>query len=353
MEKIKSAQIGSSPKEILNKYTNYITFVVLFIILGILTRGGSMELVSIQNLLVAEAIRAFAALGVGLIIITRGIDLSIGYAVCLTTSVAASLSQSPEYAQAMFMNPEYVALVEQGLPIPEGMNAAREFPLFLPALMAVLVGTLFGAFNGVLVAYAKLPPFIATLGTLSIARGTQLIYTQARVVGSVKDEFKAIAQGYVGPIPNLAIFVIIAAIIVYIILRHTRLGSNLYAVGGNPQAARVVGINVEHTLVFVYSFAGFLYGIAGSLMASRLGLANSLTGNGMELDAIAAVTVGGVSQTGGVGSVGGMVVGVLILGLINYGMTYLGIDSYYQLLVKGGIIILAVFFDMRKHAKRA
>jgi methyl-galactoside transport system permease protein len=319
-------------KGIGSKYTNYLTFIVLAIILGILTGGQGLKYDSIQNLVIAEAVRAFTALGVGMIIITRGIDLSIGYVICLTTSVAASLAQNVDYSSAMY----------------PGVN----FPIWLPFVAAVAVGMLVGAFNGILVAYARLPPFIATLGTLSLARGAQLIYTQARVVGSLKDSYKHVAQGFVGPIPNLVIYVAIAAIIVWILLNHTRLGANLYAIGGNPQAARVAGINVEKDLVFVYTFAGFLYGIGGALMASRLGLANSLTGNGMELDAIAAVTVGGVSQAGGVGTMGGMMIGILTIGIINYGMTYLGIDSYYQLLMKGTIIIVAVFFDMRKHARQ-
>jgi methyl-galactoside transport system permease protein len=217
----------------------------------------------------------------------------------------------------------------------------------------IAVGALFGLLNGLLVAYAKLPPFIATLGSLSLARGFQLIYTHAAVIGSLKQDYKNISQGDVASIPNLAFYVLIASVLVWVLLKHTRLGTNFYAIGGNPQAARVSGVNVEGDLVKVYFFAGILFGIAGVLQASRLGLANALTANGMELDAIAAVTVGGVSQSGGVGTVGGMLLGVLIMGIINYGMTYLNIDSYYQLLMKGTIIIVAVFFDMRKHARKA
>ena len=324
---------GLNAKDIGSKYTTYIIFIVLFTGLGILTGFDSWRLPSLQNLVIAEAIRAFAALGVGIIIITRGFDLSIGYAVCLTASVAASLSQSVSYSAAMY--------------------PGIDFPVFLPILVAVLIGMLVGATNGVLVAYAKLPPFIATLGVLSLCRGIQLIYTKATVVGSVKNEYKAIAQGFVGPFPLLMIYVAIAALIVWIILRHTRLGANLYAIGGNPQAARVAGINVERGLLFAYTFAGALYGVAGALQTARLGLANSLTAVGMELDAIAAVTIGGVSQSGGVGTMGGMICGVLIMGIITYGMNFLAVNSYYQYLVKGCIIILAVFFDMRKHARKS
>ncbi|MBK5200040.1 MAG: ABC transporter permease [Spirochaetaceae bacterium] len=327
----KSAVKKISVKKLASQYTTLFTFVLMLLVLSILTQGAILKWASIKNLLIAESVRAFAALGVGMIIITWGIDLSIGYVVCLTASVAASFAQDPTFVAAMY----------------KGQN----FPLFVPILAALTIGLLFGAFNGILVAYGNIHPFIATLGSMSIARGLQLIYTKAAVVGSLKDTYKHIAQGTVGPIPNLAIFVAIAVFLIWILMAHTRLGSNYYAIGGNRQAALVSGINVKHDLVSVYAIAGLLYGCAGALLASRLGLANSLTANGMELDAIAAVTVGGVSQTGGVGTVPGMIIGVLTLGLINYGMSYLGIDSYYQQIVKGAIIIIAVYFDMRKYAK--
>jgi methyl-galactoside transport system permease protein len=316
----------------LSKNTNLVTFVVLATALGLLTSGRSFEWPSVRNLMIAESVRAFAALGVGMIIITRGIDLSIGYVICLVASVSASFAQTPDYMAALY--------------------PGKDFPIFLPFVAGILTGGLFGLFNGLLVAYGKLPAFIATLGTMSIARGAQLIYTKAAVVGSVKDAYKAFAQGSVGPIPNLAIYVAVASLIVWVLLRHTKRGTNFYAIGGNPVAARVSGINVEKELVVVYTYAGLLYGIAGCLLSGRLGLANALTANGMELDAIAAVTVGGVSQAGGVGTVGGMIIGVLTLGIINYGMTYLGVDSYYQLLVKGFIILVAVYFYIRKYTNR-
>jgi len=320
-------------KKLASQYTTWVTFVGLLLLLTVLTKGNALRWNSIRNLLIAESVRSFAALGVGMIIITKGIDLSIGYVVCLTASVAASFAQNPDYASAIY--------------------AGQSFPLIVPVVAAVAAGGLFGLFNGYLIAYGKLPPFIATLGSMSIAKGLQLIYTKAAVVGSLNQNFKNISQGSVGPIPNLIIYVIIAAFIVWVVLKHTRQGTHFYAIGGNAQAARVSGINVERDLMMVYTYAGILYGIAGTLLASRLGLANSLTANGMELDAIAAVTVGGVSQSGGVGSVSGMMVGVFTMGLINYGMSFLGVDSYYQQLVKGFIIIVAVYFDMKKYARRS
>lgn len=320
-------------KGYLSKHTNLVTFVVLVLALAALTDGASLSIDSIRNLAVAESVRAFAAFGVGMIIITRGIDLSIGAVVCLVASVSASFAQNSDYASAIY--------------------PGVEFPLWLPIVAGIATGAAFGLFNGILVACAKLPPFIATLGSMSVAFGCQLIYTKANVVGSLKEPFKAIGQGTTMMIPNLAIFVVIAALVVWFLLRHTRQGTNMYAIGGNPIAARVSGINVTKELILVYLYGGILYGIAGVLLSSRLGLSNALTGRGMELDAIAAVTIGGVSQSGGIGTMSGMILGVLTLGIINYGMTYLGVDSYFQLLIKGFIIIVAVYFDMKKYARRA
>ncbi len=320
-------------KSFSSKYTSYITFVVLFLFLAVLTRGGTLQWSSIKNLIVAESVRVFAALGVGMIIITKGIDLSIGAVVCLSASVAASFSQSAGYQSAMY--------------------PGKEFALIIPIVTGILAGTLFGLLNGWLIAYGKLPPFIATLGTKSIATGIQLLYTHAAVVGSLKREYKQISQGNLfGTIPYLGIYILIIAVIVWVILRHTKFGTSLYAIGGNAQAARVSGIAVEKHLIFVYIIAGCLYGVAGVLQSARVGLANSLTAQNMELDAIAAVTVGGVSQSGGVGTLGGMMIGVFIMGLINYGMTYLAIDSYWQQIVKGLIIVGAVYMDMKKYARR-
>jgi methyl-galactoside transport system permease protein len=326
-------------KEFFSKYTTFVTFVALIFILSILTRGRALSWDSIKTLIIAESVRAFVSLGVGMIIITRGIDLSIGYVVCLTASVAASFAQ------------------EIDIPALAAVYPGRSFPIIVPIVASIITGAIFGLFNGVLVAYGKLPPFIATLGTMVIARGIQLIYTKAAIVSSLTTPFKAIAQTSLGPssiqFPILGIYVVIITIFVWILLRHTRQGVHFYAIGGNIQAARVSGIKVERDLVCVYLYAGILYGCAGVLISSRLALANALTANGMELDAIAAVTVGGVSQTGGVGTVSGMIIGIFTMGLINYGMSFMAIDSYYQYLVKGAIIIVAVLLDMKKYAKRA
>jgi ribose/xylose/arabinose/galactoside ABC-type transport system permease subunit len=316
----------------LSRHSSLVTFISLALLLTILTHGAALSVDSVQNLVVAEAVRAFAALGVGMIIITRGIDLSIGSVVGLAASVAASFAQTADYSSALY--PGHV------------------FPLWLPILAGIATGALFGLLNGALVAYSRLPAFIATLGTMSIAHGCQLIYTHAASVGSLRPDYKVLAQGSWGPVPNLAIFAFIAALAVWMLLRFFRQGTYFYAIGGNEVAAKVSGINVNRQLILVYTYAGILYGIGGCLLAARIGLADALSGQGMELDAIAAVTVGGVSQSGGVGTVSGMMLGVLTLGIINYGMAYMGIDSYFQLLIKGMIILIAVYFDMRKYKRR-
>ena len=322
-------------KELLSKYTSLVTFIVLIFILSVLTQGRVLSLDSMRTLIIAEAVRAFAALGVGMIIITRGIDLSVGAVVCLTASVAASFAQDPG--------------------LPTAIYPGMHFPLIVPIAAGIIVGALCGLFNGILVAYGKLPPFIATLGTMVIARGLQLIYTRAAIVSSLTEPYRAIAQTSFGPMrfPILGIYVILIAIIIWTLMRHTRQGSNFYAIGGNIQAALVSGINVEKNLVCVYLYAGILYGIAGILVSSRLALANALTASGMELDAIAAVTVGGISHSGGVGTVGGMIVGIFTMGLIRFGMSFMAINPHFQNLVQGAIIIMAVYFDMKKHAKRS
>jgi len=324
-------------KELLSKYTSLITLVLMVVVLSVLTQGRALTWESIRTLLIAESVRGLAALGVGMIIITRGIDLSVGSVVCLTASVAASFAQEPTLSNAIY----------------PGVS----FPLFVPIIAGISVGALCGLINGLLVAYGKLPPFIATLGMMVMAQGIQLIYTKAAIVSSLTEPYRAIAQTSLGGpglrFPVLSVYLIVGIIIIYVIMRHTRQGSNFYAIGGNVNAARVSGINVEKNLTCVYLYAGILYGIAGVLLSSRLALANALTARGMELDAIAAVTVGGISHSGGVGTVGGMVIGIFTMGLIRYGMSFMAVNPHFQNLVQGLIIITAVYFDMKKYAKRA
>lgn len=268
------------------------------------------------------------AIGVTQVIITGGIDLSSGSVVAMTAMIVASLAQSSEWARALY-------------------PSLMELPAYVPIIAGVLIGLAAGCVNGILIAYAKIPPFIATLGMMVSARGIAKWYTRGQPVSGLTDEFTAIGSS-VWPV---AIFMVIA-IIFHIAMKYTRYGKFTYAIGANPQAARVSGINVERHLVKVYAIAGMLAGIAGTVACARVQTAQSGMGYMYELDAIAAAVIGGTSLVGGVGRVAGTVIGVVILGLITSGFTFLRIDAYYQEIVKGIIIVIAVGSDVYRSRKR-
>ena len=268
------------------------------------------------------------AIGVTQVIITGGIDLSSGSVVAMTAMIVASLAQSEGWARAL-----YPSLVE--------------LPAYVPIVAGILLGLIAGCINGLLIAYAKIPPFIATLGMMVSARGIAKWYTRGQPVSGLTDEFTAIGSS-AWPV---AIFIVIA-IIFHIAMKYTRYGKFTYAIGANPQAARVSGINVERHLVKVYAIAGMLAGIAGVVACARAQTAQSGMGYMYELDAIAAAVIGGTSLAGGVGRIAGTVIGVIILGLISSGFTFLRIDAYYQEIVKGIIIVVAVGSDVYRSRKR-
>ncbi len=322
-----------SIKSFASKYAIYLVLIVLFIGMGLVDRNF-FSLSNVKNILIIAAVRIIIALGEGNILITHGVDLSAGRLVGLTACIAASMLQRPDYAYKMF----------ETLP---------QLPLVVPILLAVCVGLLFGLFNGCTISYLKLPPFIATLGTMVIAYGFASIYTDAQPIGGLRDDFTRLASGSVLTIPNLVIIALIASLIIWFILNKTSFGKYIYAIGGNPNAAMVSGVNINRTTISVYALAGALYGLAGALLAARSGGATNNYGLSYELDAIAACTIGGVSQSGGIGTVQGIITGVLIFEVMNNGLVILGVSAYWQQVIKGIIIIGAVAFDIRKYiAKR-
>jgi methyl-galactoside transport system permease protein len=233
--------------------------------------------------------------------------------------------------------------------------------LILPILIAIAVCTLFGFVNGFIVSQFSVPPFIATLGTMVIIYGINSIYfnmppNDSQPIGGLRPDFTNLGSGslVLGPIeiPFIIIIAIAVTILMWVLLNKTRFGKNTYAIGGNINAARVSGINVKKTLLYMYAIAGALYGLAGVLEAARTGGATNNYGNMYELDAIAACVVGGVSTTGGIGTVPGIVAGVLIFGVINYGLTFIGLNPYWQLIIKGLIIVSAVAVDIRKYLSK-
>ena len=268
------------------------------------------------------------AIGVTQVIITGGIDLSSGSVLAVSAMVAASLAQEPGYARAVY-------------PSLSGL------PFVVPVVCGLAVGALAGWINGALIAITAIPPFIATLGMMVTARSVAQLYTRGQPISMLAENYTWIGSGAV-PV----IIFIVTAIIFHIALRYTRYGKFTYAIGANPQAARVSGINVRRHLMLVYMLAGLLAGLAGLVTSARAQSGQSSMGLGYELDAIAATVIGGVSLAGGAGRISGTVIGTVILGVMTSGFTFIGIDAYVQGIVKGIIIVAAVVVDQYRQRRR-
>ena len=268
------------------------------------------------------------AVGVTQVIITGGIDLSSGSVLALTAMVAASLAQEPGYARAVY-------------PALGGIS------VFWPILAGLAIGAVTGLINGSLISYTAIPPFIATLGMYVSARGLAKWYTHGSPISMLTEDYAWIGSGAV----PVVIFLVVA-LIFHIALRYTRYGKFTYAIGANRQAERVSGINVGRHLIIVYSLAGLLSGLAGIVTSARAITGQAGMGMGYELDAIAGAVIGGTSLNGGAGRITGTVIGVIILGVMTSGFTFLRIDAYYQEIVKGVIIVAAVVADQYRQRNR-
>jgi len=269
---------------------------------------------NLMNVLRQSSINIVLASGMTMVILTGGIDLSVGSILASTAVIGVMSSLNPSMGS-------------------------------LTIILPLLVGLFMGLINGLLVAYVKLAPFIVTLGTMTAIRGISYLLPDGTTVINNDLNFAWIGNNYLGPVPWLVIIALIVIAISWFILRKTVLGVHIYAVGGNPQAARLTGINVGFVLVFVYSLTGLLSGLGGIMTASRLYSASGLLGNGYELDAIAAVILGGTSPAGGIGGVAGTLIGALIMAILNNGLTLLNISFFWQLVIKGVVIVLAVTLD--------
>lgn len=321
-------------KELANKYAIVMVLAALVVLIGAV-ESTFLSVDNLGNILRISSVRIIIALGVGGILITRGTDLSAGRTVGFCACIAASLMQRPDYASKMFPNLSYL-------------------PLFVPIVAAVAVGFAVGLLNGLVVAYLKVPPFITTLGTMVIVYGACSLYVDrpprgAMPIGGLRDDFTSLGTGSWGPFPKLIVIAGIVLFLYWVMLNWTRLGKNLYAIGGNPEAATVSGVNVARNLILVYVLGGISYGLAGVLLAARSGGATNNYGLMYELDAIAAAVIGGVSTAGGIGTVSGMLTGVLIFQVLDNGLVVLGVSPYWQQIAKGAIIVLAVAIDIRKY----
>lgn len=317
-------------------------YAVLFVLLVIIViqEPSFLSLRNLSNILTQSSVRIIIALGVAGLIVTQGTDLSAGRQVGLAAVLSATLLQAADNVNKVFPD-------------------LGEIPIVAVIIAVCAIGALIGLINGIIVAYLKVTPFIATLGTMIIVYGVNSLYFDtvgASPIAGFDNRFSEFAQGFIRfgdfKLSYLTFYAAIAIFIVWIIWNKTVFGKNIFAIGGNPEAAKVSGVNVPMTLLKIYALSGVFYAFGGMLEAGRIGSATNNLGFMYELDAIAACVVGGVSFAGGVGSVIGVVTGVLIFTIINYGMTYIGVSPYWQYIIKGGIIIFAVALDSMKYANK-
>jgi ribose transport system permease protein len=290
-----------------------IGLILIVAVFAILVPGFVSER-NLINILQQSSINACLALGMTLVIISGGIDLSVGP----TAAIAAVLSAT---------------LLVAGVPVP------------IAILAGLGVGVVCGLVNGVLVAYVGLQPFIVTLGTLSTYRAIALIYTGGNPVLGIPQGFRSIFNGSVGGIPNSVIIVAGVALAAWVLLKKTPIGEYLLAVGGNEEASYVAGVPIAMTKITAYVISGTLAALASLILIGRLGAAEPILGNLWELDAIAAAAIGGASLMGGKGSIVGTILGAIILGAMRNGLTLMNVQAFYQLLATGLIILVAMIID--------
>ena len=224
-----------------------------------------------------------------------------------------------------------------------------DIPVWAGLLIVLAIMAVFGAINGCVIAFLKVPPFIATLGTQTIVYGLTSVSTGNQPMGGYKEAYSNVARGSLGPVPYLAIFAIVVGVFMWVLYNKTRHGKYMYAIGGNESAAEVAGVNVAASLIRIYILAAILYGLGGFLLGAKAGGASTATGFGYELEAIAACTIGGVSTNGGVGRVTGVLVGVLVFETLKICLQFMGVDPAITYIVQGVVIILAVALDLRKY----
>jgi ribose transport system permease protein len=308
-----------------NPFTRFFTdnlgifagLVLLCIVLSIVT-PVFLTATNIFNVLRQVSLNLYVACAMTMVIILGGIDLSVGSVIALSGVITGGLISFSGYS------------------VP------------VAVICGLLSGVAIGAVNGLIISLTTIPPFIVTLATMNIARGIAYVYTGGQPIRVMSESFNFIGAGYVGSLPVPVIYMVVIVFISYLILNRSKMGRHIYAVGGNNQAAQFSGINTRKVKFFVYTLSGLLSGIAGVVLASRMFSGQPTAGQGAEMDAIAAVVLGGTSMSGGVGKIGGTVIGGLIIGILSNGLNLLNINSFWQYIVKGVVILLAVFIDYIK-----
>lgn len=280
-----------------------------------------MTISNVMNILRQTSINSIIAAGMTFVILTGGIDLSVGSTLAISGAMAASL-------------------------IGSGMNPV------LAVIVALAIGAGVGMLNGFVISKGKLQPFIVTLATMTVFRGATLVFTDGKPIstgyGGGAELYSQIGNGYIGAVPIPIIIMILVFAIGYYVLTGTTIGRYVYALGGNEEATKLSGVNTDRIKRFVYGMSGFFAALAGIIITARLSSAQPTAGQGYELDAIAAVVLGGTSLAGGLGSIMGTVVGALIIGILNNALNLMNVSSYYQLLAKGVVILIAVLIDRKE-----
>jgi inositol transport system permease protein len=274
------------------------------------------------NVLRQVSIITILAYGVTNIIITTGIDLSSGSAAALVSVVVASVAHP------------------------------NQFPLIIVLMVGLGVGLLVGFINGFIIAQTQIPPFIATLGMYTAARGVALLYSNGKPISGFTPQFDFIGGGQVFGVPVPIVILAVVTLISHVLLNNTKFGKYTYAIGGNEQAAKISGINVYKYKILIYSYAGLMAGIAGIVLTSRISSGQPSAAVGYELDAIASAVIGGTSLSGGIGTIPGTLIGGLIIGVLNTGLNLLNVSAYLQQIVRGSIIVGAVILDQRKYRSK-
>lgn len=304
-----------STKKNLSKYKSLIAFFILCIVISFVT-PRFLTLANITNVLTQISVNAIIAVGMTFVILTGGIDLSVGSTLAIGGAVAASIIKSTGN-------------------------------VFLAVIAALIIGVIIGLFNGFLVSKGKIQAFIVTLASMTIFRGITYVYTNGTPISGLAGAFGAIGNKKIGILPLPVIITLLIVLIAYYILSQTRFGRYLYALGGNEDSARLSGINTDKIKTMVYAVSGIAAAISGIIVTSRIGSASPNAGSGFELDAIAAVVIGGTSLSGGEGSVMGTVIGALIIGVLNNGLNLMNVSPFYQSIVKGAVILVAVLIDKK------
>ncbi len=312
--------------------------VLLFMIIGIIIIEPSfLQWRVVTDILTQSAVKMICALGLMFPLLIGGTDLAGGRQVGLAAVVVASMSQMIDYSNRFW----------PGLP---------ELPIIIPILIAIGIVAVIGAINGFMIAKLKMAPFIATFGMSTIVYGINCLYfakkpNNSQPIGGIREDLTFLSTYKIfGQISLLVVIAVVMVAVVWFVLNKTVFGKNIYIVGGNPDAARVSGVNVHKIIIAVFIIESCLVGLAGIMEVARTGGANSSYGNSYEFDAISSCVVGGVSLSGGIGKVSGAVTGVIIFTFISYGLAFIGVNSNWQLIIKGIIICSAVALDMRKNA---